>query len=66
MSAADKRKSDSDSVVKAFMETIPQVPDPVLTLLRFEAFVEGWQSTLKFDRDRDETESDDPDPDQVS
>ena len=50
MSAARKRKSNSDPAVKAFLEAIPQVDDPILTLMRFEAFVTGWKLTIEFDR----------------
>jgi len=51
--AAHKRRDDSDSAVKAFAESVPQVADPVLTLLRFEAFLRGWDFTIKFDREEE-------------
>lgn len=54
MSAARKRKSESDSPVKAFLDAIPQVPDPVLTLLRFEAFLDGWKSTVEYQREQEQ------------
>lgn len=49
--AAHKRRDDSDSAVKAFTENIPQVTDPILELLRFQAFLRGWDFTIKFDRE---------------
>ena len=62
MDAASKRRSDSDSPVKAFIDTIPQVPDPILTLLRFEPFLLGWKSKIEWDR---EQERNSPEQDQT-
>jgi len=53
--AARKRKTNSDPSLKAFIETVPQVADPILNLERFEAFLDGWNTQLRLDRGSPQT-----------